>query len=586
MENLSRAIDVQEKAVQATPEDHPDMPLWLTNLGGSLRDRYLKQGSMEDLSRAIDVQEKGVQATPEDNPDLPMRLNDLGVSLGDQYLRQGSMEDLSRAIDVQEKAVKATPDDHPDLPIWLNNLGISLRDRHLRQGNIEDLSRAIDILEKAVQVTPEDHPDLPMWLNNLSISLRDRHLRQGSMEDLFRTIDVQEKAVKATPEDHPDLPMRLNNLGDFLRDSHLRQGSMEELSRAIDVQEKAVKATPEDHPDLTSLLSNLAATLMDQFRNTQSSTCYSTAMQYFSASLKVHSASPSSKFLSAVLWAENSNTQFEALQSYSHALQFFGESISFSLSINDRHFQLSNKAEKVRDAVQTACQSNQQEKGIEWLEQSQSVVWSQLLQNRYPQDELRQLYPKYANKLEEISRQLEHAVIHKSSLKENSEIPQSDVNNMTTKYSSLATERENLLLEIRRLPEFTRFMLPKEISELKQIVALGSLIVMINLSKKNCDALILSSSQSEIQHVSLTHFTYEKAHTLSVALFKILSDSNLGEGAARGIHFKHSTKSNVDMFFHNMLSQLWEEVVKPILNCVGLKVCITIFCICILANGI
>jgi len=207
-----------------------------------------------------------------------------------------------------------------------------------------------------------------------------------------------------------------------------------------------------------------------------------------------------------------------------------------------------------------------------------------LLQNRFPQDELRQLYPKYADKLAEISRQLEHAVTHKSSLNENSELSQRDVNAMTTKYSSLATERQNLLLEIRRLPEFSRFMLPKAISELKQIAALGGLIVMINISKKGSDAVIFCSCQSDTQHISLTHFTYEKAHTLSVALFKILSDSNLGEGAVRGIHFKHSIKPNADMFFHDMLSQLWEEVVKPILNCVGLKVWTKVIYICILAN--
>ena len=87
MEDLSRTIDVQEKAVQVTSEDHPDLPMWLNNLGISLRNRYLRQGSMEDLSRAIDVQEKAVQATPEDHPAFPVRLNNLGNSLGDRYLR-------------------------------------------------------------------------------------------------------------------------------------------------------------------------------------------------------------------------------------------------------------------------------------------------------------------------------------------------------------------------------------------------------------------------------------------------------------------------------------------------------------------
>jgi len=200
-----------------------------------------------------------------------------------------------------------------------------------------------------------------------------------------------------------------------------------------------------------------------------------------------------------------------------------------------------------------------------------------LLQNRYPQDELRQFYPKYADKLAEISGQLEQALTYKNSSKENRELPERYANYMTTKHFSLAIERNSLLLEIRRFSQFTRFLLPKEISELKQITALSGVVIMINISKKSCDALIFCSSQSEIQHIPLSHFTYERAHSLSVTLFKILTVSNLGEGATRAISLKYSTESNVDIFFCDMLSQLWVEVVKLILKCIGLTVCINYF---------
>jgi hypothetical protein len=46
---------------------------------------------------------------------------------------------------------------------------------------------------------------------------------------------------------------------------------------------------------------------------------------------------------------------------------------------------------------------------LEWLEQSRSIVWGQMLQLRTPLENLRQRHPYEADELEKISRALESA---------------------------------------------------------------------------------------------------------------------------------------------------------------------------------
>ncbi|KAF2804435.1 uncharacterized protein BDZ99DRAFT_511648 [Mytilinidion resinicola] len=53
MDNLNRAVDVANIAVEATPQDHPDRAAILSNLGNRLGTRFERTGFMDDLNRAL-----------------------------------------------------------------------------------------------------------------------------------------------------------------------------------------------------------------------------------------------------------------------------------------------------------------------------------------------------------------------------------------------------------------------------------------------------------------------------------------------------------------------------------------------------
>jgi len=53
----------------------------LNNLGISFESRFEHTGNLSDLSEAISNEQEAVALTPDDDPDMPMWLNNLGNSL-------------------------------------------------------------------------------------------------------------------------------------------------------------------------------------------------------------------------------------------------------------------------------------------------------------------------------------------------------------------------------------------------------------------------------------------------------------------------------------------------------------------------
>ncbi|MGO9187484.1 MAG: CHAT domain-containing protein [Streptosporangiaceae bacterium] len=264
--DLHRAIEVGEAAVAATPADHPDRAGRLSNLGAALQRRSKRLGGLADLHRAIEVCQAAVAATPPDHPNRAGRLSNLGAALQARFVRLGGLADLDRAIEVDEAVVAATPPNHRDRAMYLSNLGLALRTRFDRLGGLADLHRAIEVGEAAVAATPADHPDRAAYLSNLGGALQARFVRLGGLADLDRAIEVGEAAVAATPADHPDRPHRLASLGFGVQARFDSLGRVADLDRAIEVGEAAVAATPADHPDRAKYLTNLGVGVQTRFR--------------------------------------------------------------------------------------------------------------------------------------------------------------------------------------------------------------------------------------------------------------------------------------------------------------------------------
>ncbi|TDL19658.1 hypothetical protein BD410DRAFT_773568 [Rickenella mellea] len=572
MEDLEKSISNHERAVLLTPDGHPNMPSQLNNLGNSLGIRFEQLGAMEDLEKSIANHERAMLLTPDGHPNMSGRLSNLGISLQTRFEHLGEMEDLEKAISNYERAVLLTPDGHPDMPHELNSLGISLQIRFEHWGEMEDLEKSIANHERAVLLTPDGHPDMPGQLNELGNSFHTRFEQLGAMEDLEKSISNNEKAVLLTPDGHSDMPGLLNNLGNSLATRFKHLGEMADLEKAMSNNEKAVLLTPNGHPDMPSWLNNFGTTLRTRFNHLGKIEDLEKAIYMYSKSAN-QIGSPYQKFLAAILWAQCTHTlqhPDSTFQAYSTAFQILPQLCWPGLTIASRHRALQLARFVACDSAAAALSADNFNQALEWLEQGRSVVWGQLLQLQNPMDDLRAIDLDLAERLSHVAFALEQG-----GYKENRMVTESDVkmssSQAISKYHRLANEWDSLVKVAQKKPGFKHFMLPKKISELQQ-AAFHCPVVILNISKYRCDALIVESPSEPPHQVHFNDFTYAKAKSLQITLQKILSDEGIRdrmEDRHGGPAFEEGSDANAA--FRHLLEELWKSVVKPVLDC--LKSC-------------
>jgi CHAT domain-containing protein/tetratricopeptide (TPR) repeat protein len=276
---LEEAVQVGRDAVAATPDDHTNRTVSLTNLGLVLQTLYERTGQQTVLEEAVQVGRDAVAAAPDDYADRAGVVSNLGLVLRLLYSRTGHQTALEEAVRLEREAVAATPDDHPDRAMYLSNLGIVLQLLFERTGRQALLDEAVQLGRDAVAATPHNHPNRAMYLSNLGLVLRLQFEWTGQHTALQEAVLVGREAVAATPDDHSERPRRLSNLGIALRDLSERTGQQAALEEAVLVGREAVAAVPADHPDYAMYLSNLGIALRDLSERTGQQAALEEAVQ-------------------------------------------------------------------------------------------------------------------------------------------------------------------------------------------------------------------------------------------------------------------------------------------------------------------
>jgi hypothetical protein len=126
---------------------HPTLLPRLLNIASVvLAQTYAVTGERGLLDEAVEVQRKAVAATPANSPDRPSHLNNLANCLGGLYKATGESGLLDEAVRVQREAVTATPLTSAERPTTLNNLANRLADLYRATGER-------GLLDEAVRVT-------------------------------------------------------------------------------------------------------------------------------------------------------------------------------------------------------------------------------------------------------------------------------------------------------------------------------------------------------------------------------------------------------------------------------------------------
>ncbi|KIJ40501.1 hypothetical protein M422DRAFT_173475 [Sphaerobolus stellatus SS14] len=570
-QDLDKALSIQEEVVNLTPDDQLQKSAVLTNLGGSFLRRFEHLGTLNDLEQAIACQQHAFKLISDDHPDRETLLTNLAISLQTRFFHLGDPNDLEQAVDAGQRAVNITPDDHPDKPGVLSNLGSLLHTQFETLRRLEDLGHSIINLQQAANLTPDDHPSKPLLLNNLGISLRTQFDQSGNIDDLEQALKIQQQALHLIPASHPDKPLTFNNIGISFQSRFDRLQKSDDLDKALESLQKAVELAPEGHIEKARFLINLGKAFVRRFHLHQDQGDIHKIISAFrTASLNI-SSPPSLRFQAAKYWATVAAPRglpSSAIEAYQTLLEILPQYIWLGQKVTYRYKELSDIGDVINAAVAMAISIGNLKLAVEWLEEGRSIVWGQILQLRTPVDELSSHHPSLASELQQVSQALEHAGIP-------SKQQPTDLEEEGRKHRDLAMRYEKIINQIRRLDGFEDFLLPKKLEKLLPLVPSQGPIILINVHKSRCDALILHSEFDDadpVVHVELPDFTHEQAEELYQEMKKILQHNSVRSNRKLTLDIPKIKKDHDSL--QSILASLWFWIVKPVLIKLQTTVCL------------
>lgn len=237
-------------------------------------------------------------------------------------------------------------------------------------------------------------------------------------------------------------------------------------------------------------------------------------------------------------------------------------------TIDSRYNLLTKIGDLAMEAAAWAISIQAYDLAFEWLEEGRLIVWNQILQLQTPFDDLSAVDHDLSQRLQTTARELENAGTRYNPLSSSaSDAP--SVEQEAQRHHALAAEWEMLLAQVREIPGFDQFMLPRKVNKLRSAARDGP-VVVVNSHSSRCDALVILPNTERIGHVPLNESFIEKVSGARVTLVSILG---LRGDSARTRHFK-GLKSipYMEDTFKSILTMLWSDVVKPVLDFLGYTV--------------
>jgi hypothetical protein len=211
-------------------------------------------------------------------------------------------------------------------------------------------------------------------------------------------------------------------------------------------------------------------------------------------------------------------------------------------------------------------------KGLELLELGRAVLWSQTL--ALQDTDLKGLTDERKTQVQVLLQSMSAAAEHDDS-------QHSDLTALDRTHAAY-NQFQHLLKEIRASPGLERFMRGPSCSELLH-VASANPVIIVAASDAACHALIISSPSAPPIHLVLNKIAISDLELLGHDTRGLDSNVRASSGLSvateeRGMKI-HGKGRRMDPALaavrelHQALRRLWVDIVKPILDCLGFKVC-------------
>ncbi|KAF8436266.1 CHAT domain-containing protein [Boletus edulis BED1] len=541
MADLDEAIVLGREALELCPQGRPDRSTSLNNLGAYLSTRYDQLGAMADLDEAIVLDQEALELRPQGHPDRSISLDSLGVSLSTRYYQLGAMADLDEAIVLGREALELRTQGHPGRSLSLDNLGVYLSTRYNQLGAMADLDEAIVLGREALELRPQGHPDRSTSLNHLGAYLSTRYDQLGAMADLDEAIVLGREALELRPQGHPDRSFSLNNLAVRLSTRYSQLRAMVDLDEAIVLDRDAVDLRLPGHIDRSSLSENLAAALHTRFMQLRQADDKESLFTLYAQLVDASQLVSSTDLSAARAWIRVAE-EFQhpsTLLAYETSLRSLIHHLA-TLPPLPQHLIILKEcsASLAVDAFSACLRRGARVRAVELLEQGRSVFWSQLSRLRFPLDDVIASGPAGRLLVDEFTQVA-------SLIRITSNSPGADRHG---RLCHLNLEMQRIIINIRELPGFSRFLLASLFSDIRH-AASGGPVIIVNASQYSCDALVVLLDRDPV-HIPL-QITQKSVRDLSEELHAST---------------ERAKKVDVTRELGSLLRTLWDQVVSPVVD--------------------
>ncbi|KAF9776442.1 hypothetical protein IL306_005364 [Fusarium sp. DS 682] len=467
---------------------------WMLRRADFLCILHERTGDEAYLEKAFFVATEALGLVPESRWQ-PRWLHSLGRLFGCQYLKTEAMADLEEAIRLERLALELTSDEE-DQGWILTNLGNRLGDKYLRTEAVADIDEAIDCARKSLLLEPEN----PDRLYNLAIKLGDRFSREKELKDVDEAIELERQALERMPLDHSERGDFLNILGNQLADRFKYQTDFSNLEEAIGFLEKALGLMSEDHPLRAARLNSLASCFLDLYTAKGNKEDLEKAIEHYKSALHHEVSAVEDRVEASQAILSNSSDSQQLFDTAKLAVSLIPKLVSWSHENHDRQYVLWKVVGLASDAAAAALQAGQSPMtALQLLEQGRGIIGASLQDMRSDVQDLARQHPHLAERYRTLQNELDRRAEHGNASGQS----QAAIN----RRHAAAKEFTELAAEIRRLPGFEDFMQSHSEDEIYKASERGP-IVVINVSRLRCDALLVSDNQ--VRALALSIITLEE----------------------------------------------------------------------------
>jgi hypothetical protein len=525
---LADVIDLHRQTLSLQHRGHPDRARSCMNLSVLLRTLFEQTGEESLLVESIDLGREAQFLRPHGHLDRAESCNNLSCSLITRFGQTGDESLLDEAINLDREALSLQLPSHPDRAKSCSHLAKSLEIRFLHTGKRPLLAEAIHLKREAYLLRPPEHPDRFILCIDLAFSLHAHFPLTGSGDEsvLAEAINLNKEAISTLPQ-HPSGRWKpFMNLARIYLDRRFSQHSP---MSAINNMQQAVFLASNDWLDLVSNLSELIAVMdlvtLPQDPLRQLLRCIATAIN-----LASHAGG----------FKLDSRSQLRFLNTIQH--------------LGPR-------------AYWCAITCGQPEIGLELTERSRAIIWTQSLQMRGPQ--LSGIPSELESELELLFSRMSTSQVIRTAI--------SLILDISTTSGRLLSMDDigqygncdrihQLIQQIGAVPGSKGFVRGHTYAELAQCAS-RSIVVMLVATEGECHALIL---QRDKKPFTLKLFDLSPEELMKMPIIHAKSQQDVH-------NYRMGMKQPTSMTsVSQVLKILWIKVVKPVLDCLGLQVRVTL----------